>query len=139
MGILLLLAIPLIALALNAGGAAPRVRDMSYYKTLYRLAPSDPDKWTPGQQQFELGQVVMTPGVENLLTGEDDMQRLRNILVHHQEGDWGDTGTEDSALNDEAVVTGERIMGSHQLGAEKIWVITEWDRSVTTALLPGEY
>jgi len=37
MGILLLLAIPLIALALNAGGAAPRVRDMSYYRTLYRV------------------------------------------------------------------------------------------------------
>jgi hypothetical protein len=109
------------------------------YRALYRLEPSDPDKWTPGQPQFDLGQVVMTPGVQNLLTGEDDMQRLSNIITHHREGDWGDVDPEDQATNDEAVELGERILGSHRLGGKKIWVITEWDRSVTTALLPEEY
>ena len=61
-------------------------RDIQYARALYRMAPYDPDRYTPGQPQFDLGQTVMTPGVENLITGEDDFQRLRNILTHHQEG-----------------------------------------------------
>jgi len=137
----LLLAIPILAIAI----AVSRVKPLQLgptadlYQALYRLGPSDPDKWTPGQPQFDLGQVVMTPGVQNLLTGEDDMQRLSNIITHHREGDWGDVDPEDQATNDEAVELGERILGSHRLGGKKIWVITEWDRSVTTALLPEEY
>jgi len=131
------LGIPILAVGLVGWMLAARRDD--YARTLYRMAPYDPDKYTPGQPQFELGQTVMTPGVQNLITGEDDFQRLRNIFTHHREGDWGDTGTEDSALNDEAVEQGERIMGSHDLAGNKIWIITEWDRSVTTALLPEEY
>jgi len=137
----LLLAIPILAIAIAVSRVKPLqlgpTADM--YRALYRLEPSDPDKWTPGQPQFDLGQVVMTPGVQNLLTGEDDMQRLSNIITHHREGDWGDVDPEDQATNDEAVELGERILGSHRLGGKKIWVITEWDRSVTTALLPEEY
>jgi len=135
---LLLLAIPVLAVGIVAYRAI-RESGAEYAMTLYRLAPSDPDRWTPGVPQFNLGQVVMTPGVENLLTGEDDIQRLTNIITHHREGDWGDVDAEDQATNDQAVEQGERVLGAHTLSGQKIWVITERDRSVTTALLPEEY
>ncbi|MFA0108206.1 type I restriction endonuclease subunit M, partial [Vibrio splendidus] len=35
--------------------------------------------------------------------------------------------------------TGERIMSSYHFCDDKIWIITERDRSVTTVLLPSEY
>ena len=134
---LLLLAIPVIALLRS--GSTPMERNTEYYQGLYRLGYEEPEKWTPGQRQFDLGQVVMTPGVQNLASAPGGIERLRDIVVRHSEGHWGDMGEEDSASNDSAVTEGSRIMGSHQLGEEKIWVITEGDRSVTTALLPNEY
>ena len=134
--LLLLVGLPLLALAFSS---RPKPKwDTEDYMSLYRM--EDPDRYTPGEPQFNLGQIVMTPGVQSLLDGPTaGMGDLRDIITRHQEGDWGSVGTEDSASNDEAVVIGERIQGAHELGGEKIWIITEWDRSVTTALLPSDY
>jgi hypothetical protein len=42
--------------------------------------------------------------------------------------------------NAEALKEGTRLLSAYHLrDGVKIWVITEWDRSVTTALLPEEY
>lgn len=129
---LLLVGVPLLIAALGTS----KKDDM--YSAMYRL--EDPDRYTPGVPQFELGQIVMTNGVQDLIGGATaGFGDLRDIIRRHQEGDWGSMGAEDSAMNDEAVIAGDRIMGAHELGGEKIWVITEWDRSVTTALLPSEY
>jgi hypothetical protein len=47
---------------------------------------------------------------------------------------------EDALANDAAVHNGERILSSYRIGEyTRVWVITEWDRSVTTVLLPCEY
>ena len=54
--------------------------------------------------------------------------------------DWGNTCESDCAMNDESVKTGDdRIvaMYNHELG--DIFIITEWDRSVTTVLFCDEY
>ena len=134
--LLLLAGLPLLALAFSSR-EKPKW-DTEDYMSLYRM--EDPDRYTPGQPQFELGQVVMTPGVQDLIGGPSaGMGDLANIIRRHREGDWGSMGTEDSAMNDAAVEGEERIMGAHELGGEKIWVITEWDRSATTLLLPDEY
>lgn len=56
--------------------------------------------------------------------------------------DWGDVCTEDWESNDEAVRNGERILAAYKHGEHpewRIWIITEWDRSVTTILFPDEY
>lgn len=60
-------------------------------------------------------------------------------LGRHVRGDWGDLSEEDKALNDEAVKNGGRIFSSYNFGNEKIWIITEADRSATTILFPDEY
>ena len=86
---------------------------------------------------FALGQVVATPGALDLLdeTGTDGF-----VLMHrHQNGDWGVVPPEDAESNEDALVTGCRILSSYLLGTEKLWIITEADRSVTTLLLPSEY
>lgn len=60
--------------------------------------------------------------------------------------DWGDLDPEDWETNDEAVKTGERILASYPLPSDvevdfedRLWVITEADRSYTTLLFPGDY
>ena len=42
--------------------------------------------------------------------------------------------------NELSVKEGFRILSAYELETSvKVWVITEWDRSVTTILLPEEY
>ena len=62
------------------------------------------------------------------------------LLLRHVTGDWGDLDDEDKIENELSVKEGFRILSAYKLetGA-KVWVITEWDRSVTTILLPTEY
>ena len=83
-----------------------------------------------------LGHCVMTAGVAGLLSRAE----VAGLLVAQATGDWGATCAEDAAMNDEAVRTGEdRVVSVHETRVGKVFVITEWDRSVTTVLLPSEY
>jgi len=53
---------------------------------------------------------------------------------------WGEVCQEDWQANDEALETGERLLSAYRTSKdERIWIITEHDRSVTTLLLPDEY
>jgi hypothetical protein len=45
----------------------------------------------------------------------------------------------DRDANDLAVESGERLLSAYEVDGERLWVITEADRSVTTVLLPEEY
>lgn len=55
--------------------------------------------------------------------------------------DWGDTCEEDKQSDDYAVTHDERILAEYRDDSKgwRIWIITEWDRSSTTILLPEEY
>ena len=87
---------------------------------------------------FPLGEVVATPGALDLL--DRTATNAHDLLMRHQHGDWGNVPPEDAETNIESVVTGGRILSSYHLNlTEKLWIITEWDRSVTTLLLPDEY
>ena len=47
---------------------------------------------------------------------------------------------EDKELNEEAMHNEGRILSAyHDRNGIKFWIITEWDRSATTILLPSEY
>lgn len=88
--------------------------------------------------QFKLGQIVATPGaIQSLQIAELDPL---NLLSRHVTGDWGDLVDEDKEANERALKEGSRVFSSYMLETgQKVWVITEWDRSVTTLLLPHEY
>ena len=86
---------------------------------------------------FPLGRVVATPGAIALMEAAriDPVQLLRR----HQSGDWGDLGEEDWRENDLAVGRVLRIFSAYGKPPDRLWVITEADRSVTTILRPEEY
>lgn len=85
---------------------------------------------------FKPGRLVATPGVLKKVPGIE----LTSALTRHLRGDWGDVCDEDRATNDRAVKSGERIFSVYHSGSGvKFWIITEWDRSATTILLPDEY
>ncbi len=93
---------------------------------------------TPSRSLFDLGSVVATPGALDLL--DRTATNAADLLHRHQSGDWGTLPPEDAALNDYSVTHEGRVLSSYPLnGSERLWIITEWDRSVTTLLLPSEY
>ena len=88
--------------------------------------------------KFQPGRMVITAGAQEALNSEDARQAL---IEKHLEGDWGILGAEDKRLNDEAVESGEdRILSKYlDRHGHEFYIITEWDRSITTILLCDEY
>jgi len=96
---------------------------------------SDP---APAIVWFALGQVVATPGALDLL--DRTATNALDLLIRHQTGDWGSVPPEDAEENLQSIASGRRILSSYYLNnTERLWVITEADRSATTLLLPDEY
>ena len=89
-------------------------------------------------KQFPLGDLVATPGALAALdaAGQSPME----FLIRHARGDWGEVCAGDRQANDEALVSGDRLLSAYRTAkGERIWVITERDRSSTCLLLPEEY
>ena len=62
------------------------------------------------------------------------------FLARHATGDWGELDEHDRKENEFGLKIGLRILSSCTLSSgQRIWVITEADRSSTTILLPSEY
>ena len=96
------------------------------------------------QPRFSLGKLVATPGALEAL--ESNRQNAGTFLSRHQLGDWGDMCDADKQSNDLATAhegdpgRQQRVLSSYSLeNGATIWIITEWDRSTTTVLLPNDY
>jgi hypothetical protein len=91
--------------------------------------------------KFNPGLLVITRGVNDLMADSQEFAKhVLLSLVRHIAGDWGDVSDEDRVANELALQEGDRLFSAYaKEGLPKIWVITEWDRSVTTALFPDEY
>lgn len=91
-----------------------------------------------GKKGFRSGKIVATHGA--LECFETYGINPASYLRRHLNGDWGDLCEEDIETNEEALKHGSRLLSSYKLpSGEKLWIITEADRSVTTFLLPREY
>jgi hypothetical protein len=86
---------------------------------------------------FKLGNVVATPAA--LATCENSSTVPYTLLQRHCGGDFGELCAEDVAANILAIQHDERILSSYRVNGVKLYVITEWDRSVTTLLCADEY
>ena len=87
---------------------------------------------------FSLGRIFLTPGANEALS--ESSQEPFEFLQRHQKGDWGIVCKEDAEENDFSVKNDFRILSAYLTNnKEKIWLITESDRSSTTILLPCEY
>ena len=84
-----------------------------------------------------LGRVLATPGALKLLVEAGG--HPFELLARHATGDWGELCAFDRRQNQIALREGYRVLSSYPIGTERVWVITEADRSVTTIPLPEEY
>jgi hypothetical protein len=85
-----------------------------------------------------LGQTYITPGAEEalMIAGQTGIEFLRR----HMSQDWGDLSDEDVRENDLSLREGFRVLSAYRtVKGQRLWIITEADRSATTILLPDEY
>lgn len=88
------------------------------------------------RQVFALGRIVATA---NAIATLDDAS-IRLGLRRHAVGDWGELGACDRAANEAALRGGDRLVSVYRgRDGTKFYIITEWDRSLTTILLPEDY
>jgi hypothetical protein len=86
-----------------------------------------------------LGRVCGTMGALAAFAGALD-EDLNTFLARHANGDWGEVNEHDRKANEYALESDLRVLSAYTLSSgEKIWIITEADRSSTTILLPSEY
>lgn len=92
----------------------------------------------PAFARFPLGQTYMTPGAEEalMIAGQTGIEFLRR----HVSADWSELSDEDARENELSLTQGFRVLSVYRTAkGEKLWIITEADRSSTTILLPSEY
>lgn len=90
------------------------------------------------EPKFPLGQVLLTQGAKEAL--KESNQDAFDFLQLHQTGNWGIVGKEDAIENELSLKNGFRLLSAYKTSKnEKLWIITEADRSSTTILLPNEY
>jgi histidine ammonia-lyase len=88
--------------------------------------------------RFALGQTYITPGAEEalMIAGQTEIEFLRR----HMSNDWGELSDDDARENELSLKEGFRLLSAYQTAkGQKLWIITEADRSATTILLPSEY
>lgn len=86
--------------------------------------------------KFPLGRVVATPNALEKVPRRE----IIAALSRHAHGDWGIMPEEDKQTNERALIGGDRIFSAYRSSGDvKFWIITEWDRSATTVLLPEDY
>jgi hypothetical protein len=88
--------------------------------------------------RLALGRIVATPGAIEVL--RDAGVHPAQLLKRHAHGDWGDLHEDDHRANELAIRTGMRVLSAYAFDTgDRVWVLTEADRSATTLLLPEEY
>ena len=88
--------------------------------------------------QFSLGRLGATPAALEAMQRAG--QNPLDFLARHVRGDWGEVCEEDRRENEFALQHGFRLLSVYTTQAgEKVWLISEADRSATTLLLPSDY
>jgi hypothetical protein len=95
-----------------------------------------------------LGRLVMTRGVHAAVQELPLLLVwLMGCLARHEMGDWGELDAEDRKENELSLRRGFRLLSCYPLPEDRrveevddrLWIITEADRSATTLLWPSEY
>lgn len=101
--------------------------------------------------KFDFGKLVRASEFAAWLSeGEDDDESevhherngwVAHCLARHWVGDWGEVDDEDKQANEDALKHGTRLLSAytHEPSGERIWIITEANRKLTTFLFPSEY
>jgi len=85
---------------------------------------------------FPLGDVFLSAGADAL---ELDPAVIDRLLNQHHCGGGGDLGDDDKRANDRDLKDGGRILSRYDIESGSFYVITAWDRSMSTVMLREEY
>jgi hypothetical protein len=102
------------------------------------MRPNHSTNKQPTITRFALGRTFITPGAEEALqiAGQTAIEFLRR----HMSCDWSELTDDDPHENEFSLREGFRVLSTyHTSKGQKVWIITEADRSSTTILLPDEY
>ena len=89
-------------------------------------------------RRFSLGQLFITQGASEAL--EESGQSAQEFINRHSRLERGELCEEDHKENLFSLNKALRIFSAFKTAnGVKIWIVTEADRSATTALLPSEY
>src|SRR5438046_126094 len=89
----------------------------------------------PSVVRFALGQTYVTPDAEEalMIAGQTEIEFLRR----HMSNDPGELSDDDVKANELSLREGFRVLSAYRTTkGQKLWVMTEADRSSTTILLP---
>ena len=87
---------------------------------------------------FPLGHVCATPAAMDLM--EQLSLSPLEFIVRHVFGDWGQVCQDDREANQAALQNGTRLLSAYEVSdGQRLWVLTEADRSVTTLMCPSDY
>lgn len=98
--------------------------------------------------KFNTGQIVCTDRVGAVVENNPEFAAfVSESMRKHVSGDWGDLDAENKQFNEDGLdaKNPERLLSAYNFQQlpgvrdTKIWIVTEWDRSVTTVLFPSEY
>lgn len=91
--------------------------------------------------KFSIGQIVITKGINAKISESIGFSKfILESIAKYRNCDWGNLNKEDWKMNDSAVENNDdRIFARYNNKEGDIYIITEWDRSVTTILFPSEY
>lgn len=114
------------------------------------IAPDDnptPAEMLAKPALFELGTVVATGGYLHFFQDKAAAEATRSaIALNYTRGNWGVLCDEDKAMNESALDPANpgRIFAKYEvqnkeMEVESVYVVTEWDRSMTTIMLTSEY
>ncbi|HKR59778.1 MAG TPA: hypothetical protein VJS64_08575 [Pyrinomonadaceae bacterium] len=88
--------------------------------------------------RFPIGQTYITPGAEEalMIAGQTGIEFLRR----HMCADWSELSDNDAQENELSLREGFRVLSAYRTSAgQRLWIITEADRTSTTILLASEY
>ena len=90
--------------------------------------------------KFSLGRIVWTRGVNDKIVVDVFFAKfVLKSIRRHANCDWGELSDEDLRENNFSLDKNLRLFSAYSQNEDKIWVITEADRSITTILFPSEY
>ncbi len=84
---------------------------------------------------FPLGQIFVTQAIQDVF----EPKEIADITIRYTQLDFGELSINDIQANNEALAYGGRILGAYVLRGERVYIITEADRSATTILMAYEY
>jgi hypothetical protein len=87
------------------------------------------------RRRFAPGRLTVTTHVQLHVTRKEILAALRR----HLRGDWGELDLQDHQSNEAALRDGARLLSAYRTKrGVRFWVVTEWDRSATTVLVPAD-